>query len=146
MDCHFLLQRIFLTQASNPCLLHWRVDSLPLSHQGATHYLMLNEGGFLFFVLFCLLSILIKIKISPPSTSLPFSFLPALSYSKIFILFLNAEQLVSFHAKPWRPHLSYPTRYLLNKNPLTPVGEDCKGRIRGKSFNLKDPLSSPLCN
>ena len=49
MDCHFLLQRIFLTHGSNPCLLHWQVDSLPLSHQGATHYLMLNEGRFLFF-------------------------------------------------------------------------------------------------
>ena len=32
---HFLLQDIFLTQGSNPfllCLLHWQVDSLPLSH------------------------------------------------------------------------------------------------------------------
>ena len=25
---------IFLDQGSNPCLLHWQVDSLPLSHQG----------------------------------------------------------------------------------------------------------------
>ena len=32
---HFLLQRIFPTQGLNPCLLHWRVDSLPLSHQGS---------------------------------------------------------------------------------------------------------------
>ena len=32
--CHFLLQGIFLTQGSNPCLLHWQVDSLPLSHLG----------------------------------------------------------------------------------------------------------------
>ena len=33
--CHFLLQRIFLTQGSNPCLLHllhWQVGSLPLHH------------------------------------------------------------------------------------------------------------------
>ena len=32
---HFLLKDIFLTQGSNPlllCLLHWQVDSLPLSH------------------------------------------------------------------------------------------------------------------
>ena len=31
VGCHFLLQRIFLTQGSNPCLLcllHWQVDSL----------------------------------------------------------------------------------------------------------------------
>ena len=32
---HFLLQGIFLAQGSNPCFLHWQVDSLPLSHQGS---------------------------------------------------------------------------------------------------------------
>ena len=39
--CHFLLQGIFLTHGLNshlPCLLHWQVDSLPLSHPGnCTH-------------------------------------------------------------------------------------------------------------
>ena len=37
MGCHFLLQGIFPTQGLNPCLLHllhWQVDSLPLSHLG----------------------------------------------------------------------------------------------------------------
>ena len=34
VGCRFLLQRIFLTQGSNPCLLHWQANSLPLSHQG----------------------------------------------------------------------------------------------------------------
>ena len=32
VGCHFLLQGIFLTQGSNPCLLcllHWQADSLP---------------------------------------------------------------------------------------------------------------------
>ena len=29
----FLLQRIVPDQGSNPCLLHWQADSLPLSHQ-----------------------------------------------------------------------------------------------------------------
>ena len=33
--CHFLLQGIFLNQGSNPRLLHWQADSLPLSHQGS---------------------------------------------------------------------------------------------------------------
>ena len=33
VGCHFLLQGIFLTQGLNPHLLHWQVDSLPLSHQ-----------------------------------------------------------------------------------------------------------------
>ena len=34
VSCHFILQGIFLTHESNPGLLHWQVDSLPLSHQG----------------------------------------------------------------------------------------------------------------
>ena len=33
--CHFFLQGIFPTQGSNLHLLHWRVDSLPLSHLGS---------------------------------------------------------------------------------------------------------------
>ena len=35
VGCHFLLQRIFLTQGSNPHLLYllnWQVDSFQLSH------------------------------------------------------------------------------------------------------------------
>ena len=38
VGCHFLLQGIFLTQGWNPCLLcllHWQVDSLPLSYLGS---------------------------------------------------------------------------------------------------------------
>ena len=38
VGCHFLLQEIFPTQGSNPCLLyllHWQVASLPLSHLGS---------------------------------------------------------------------------------------------------------------
>ena len=31
-----LLQRIFLTQESNLCLLLWQVDSLPLNHLGSS--------------------------------------------------------------------------------------------------------------
>ena len=34
VGCHFLLQRIFPTPGSNPRLLHWQADSLPLSYQG----------------------------------------------------------------------------------------------------------------
>ena len=33
MGCHFFLQVIFQNRRSNPFLLHWQVDSLPLSHQ-----------------------------------------------------------------------------------------------------------------
>ena len=35
VGCHFLLQEVFPTQGSNPCLLgllQWQVDSLPLCH------------------------------------------------------------------------------------------------------------------
>ena len=35
VGCHLLLQGIFLTQGSNPHLLHWQADSLLLSHQGS---------------------------------------------------------------------------------------------------------------
>ena len=35
VGCHFLLQRIFSTQGSNPGLLHWQADPLPLSRQGS---------------------------------------------------------------------------------------------------------------
>ena len=31
MGCHFILQGIFPTQGSNPCLLNRQADSLPLS-------------------------------------------------------------------------------------------------------------------
>ena len=35
MGCYFLLQRIVLTQGSNPHLLHWQEDSLLLCHLGS---------------------------------------------------------------------------------------------------------------
>ena len=34
VHCHFLLQRVFLTQGSNPGLLHFWQTSYSLSHQG----------------------------------------------------------------------------------------------------------------
>ena len=39
LSCHFLLQGIFPTQGWNPHLLHWQVDSLPLSHQGSQDHI-----------------------------------------------------------------------------------------------------------
>ena len=35
VGCHFILQGISPTQGLNPNLLHWQVDSLPLSHLGS---------------------------------------------------------------------------------------------------------------
>ena len=48
VGCHFLLQRVFPTQRSNPCVLHllpWQADSLPLSHRGSPS--QLTEGLFI---------------------------------------------------------------------------------------------------
>ena len=45
--CHFLLQGIFPTQGSNPCLLHplpWQADSLPLGHLGSPITIALLYG------------------------------------------------------------------------------------------------------
>ena len=39
VGCHFLLQRIFLTQGSNLGLLHCRQMLYPLSHQGSPFYI-----------------------------------------------------------------------------------------------------------
>ena len=38
MSSHFLLQGIFLTQGSNPCLLHWQADCLPTVLRGKPRY------------------------------------------------------------------------------------------------------------
>ena len=40
---HFLLQEIFQTLGSNPCLLRWQADSLPLSHVGSPILTPLKE-------------------------------------------------------------------------------------------------------
>ena len=42
VDCHFLLQRIFPTQESNPGLLNWHIDSLPLNHLGSPIQVILS--------------------------------------------------------------------------------------------------------
>ena len=39
VDCHFLRQMVFPPQESNLGLLHWQVDSLPLSHWEACMYI-----------------------------------------------------------------------------------------------------------
>ena len=42
VGCHFLLKGIFLTQGSNPRLLHQQAYSLPLSHQGSPIVMVLG--------------------------------------------------------------------------------------------------------
>ena len=56
VGCHFLLQGIFLTQGLNPCLFHWQVDSLLLSHLGSP------KGNCLLHKLFCQTLLLIALK------------------------------------------------------------------------------------
>ena len=41
--CLILLQSIFPTQGSNPHLLHWQADFLPLSHQETPHKKFMNN-------------------------------------------------------------------------------------------------------
>ena len=46
VGCHSLLQGIFPTQGSNPCLLgfmHWQADSLPLVPPGKTNVSIVSE-------------------------------------------------------------------------------------------------------
>ena len=43
VSCHFLLQGIFPTQGSNPSLLHWQVDYLPLSHRRSASAYTLHD-------------------------------------------------------------------------------------------------------
>ena len=49
VGCHYLLLGIFPTQGSNPGLLHWQADSLPLSHQGGPN--ILHRSAILFLIL-----------------------------------------------------------------------------------------------
>ena len=41
---HILLQSLFPTQGSNPCLLHWQADSLLLSHLGSPTPSLVTES------------------------------------------------------------------------------------------------------
>ena len=40
---HALLERIFPTQGLNLCLLHWEVDTLPLSHLGCPKIVVVGD-------------------------------------------------------------------------------------------------------
>ena len=45
VSCHALLRGIFPTCRSEPCLLRWQADSLPLSHQGSPLSLQIPSNG-----------------------------------------------------------------------------------------------------
>ena len=42
VGCHFLLQEIFPTLGSYPCLPQWQADSFPLSHLGSPTHKVIN--------------------------------------------------------------------------------------------------------
>ena len=46
VGCHALLQGTFLYQGLNPYLLHWQMDSLPLSHLGSSLYVCIVISQF----------------------------------------------------------------------------------------------------
>ena len=48
--CHFLLQGIFLTRGLNLRLLHWQMNSLPLSHLESSR-ILLSSSFFLWLIL-----------------------------------------------------------------------------------------------
>ena len=45
MGCHFLLQGTFPTQGSSPRVLHWQVDSSPLSPLGSPDHVVTLSSG-----------------------------------------------------------------------------------------------------
>ena len=49
VDCHFLLQGIFLTQGSNVGLQHWRQILYSLSHPGTPESIPVKLPSFFFF-------------------------------------------------------------------------------------------------
>ena len=95
--CHFLLQGIFLTQGSNPHLLHQQVDSLSLSH--------LNSPSALFRLHLTLTTILPIMKVEVP---LDASTIPVLSSSQLSWLVMNGPLsclLPSLSPQETTPHV-----------------------------------------
>ena len=50
VGCRFLLQGIFLTQGSNPHLLHQQADSLALSHLGSPELIYTHDLNYCVYV------------------------------------------------------------------------------------------------
>ena len=85
MGCHVLLQGIFLTQGSNLSLLHWQVDSLPLSHQGSREEVIAAAAK----SLQSCPTLCDPIDVSPPATPVP-GILQARTLEWVTISFSNA--------------------------------------------------------
>ena len=83
--------RIFLDQESNPCLLHWQADSLPLSHQGIPCICFLNH--------------IFKKELQIRSSVMLALYFSFVTFTSVFFLFLMVLRycLVFFHfyLKDW---------------------------------------------
>ena len=67
VDCHFLLQGIFPTQGSNPCLphlLHWPAGFLPLCHLGSP-LLVINRPLSVYILVFQFLFCFLLLPFAP---------------------------------------------------------------------------------
>ena len=80
---------IFSAQRQNPCLLHWRVDSLPLSHQGDPVQLIFNLmiKSFSLASIFCILTALYGVFYF--SIWLPVFIQNSQSFFKVYMLHLK---------------------------------------------------------
>ena len=104
VGCHFLLQGIFPIQRSNPCLLHWQADSLPLKHQGSSKH--------------CLL----LVKLPPGSTEICRSVL-------LFIYMLPSPKMNFQWCRKWSYEQKRAIRIVL-KIDLYEIIMKCKGLFR----------------
>ena len=89
---HFLLQGIFLTRGPNPCLLHllhWQVDSLPVSHQGSPIH------SSLYHVL-CLSLNHFAAHVSMSILQYPFFFFFCKFFKKIFLVWTIFKVFIEF--------------------------------------------------
>ena len=96
---------IFLAQGSNLCLLHWQVNSLPLSHQGSPIVIFVHSFIFIIFLLsiFChSLNLIQFIRFSNVSLCIPFN-IPRLASKftclSLFILILLINACLYAHGR-----------------------------------------------
>ena len=81
MGCHFLLQGIFLTQESNPGLLPVRQILYPLSYQGRSSFLLLEENIIIIFIAKNVVALIPKY-VFPTSTWERFTFIHFISLTR----------------------------------------------------------------
>ena len=93
MSCHFFLQGIFQIQGSNPHLLHWQADSLPLSHQGSPSQRIVVFSK-------SLSHLQLSVTPSTPACQAPLSF--TISWSLLRFMSIESELLHAFYMTPMR--------------------------------------------